>query len=257
MSFVPPPMPEIRTELPRGPVLVIAPHPDDEMVGPGGVLLRHAEQGDPIHAIVVFDGSLGDPDGHYEAEGYTALREDESRGVLRDYLGCEDVVFFAFRDGVTEDDVDAIYPGLPKDPDEKRRVLIDGLAARLEAEIERVKPRSLYYPWIGEVHADHWGCAAAVQQLARNRPDLFRGTSLLGYEVWSTLLPETLVEISGVMARKREAVARYESQCRYVDLPDVVAGMNRYRAMLLPFDAARGMRFAEAFVGRFDLEDGP
>ncbi|MCB9832229.1 MAG: PIG-L family deacetylase [Planctomycetes bacterium] len=257
MAFGPPSMPRVLSALPAGPVLVIAPHPDDEMVGPGGTLLRHADQGDPIHAVIVFDGSLGDPERYYEPRDYVALRQAESRGVLRDFLGCEDVVFFGFVDGVTEGNVDAIYPGLPSDPDEKRRVLIDGLAARLEAEIERVSPRSLYYPWIGEVHADHWGCAAAVRQLARNRRDLLGEVALLGYEVWSTLLPEFLVDVSAVFARKREAIARYVSQGRYVDLAGVVAGMNRYRAMLLPYVGPGGERHAEAFVGLHPEEDRP
>ncbi|MFT7618283.1 MAG: LmbE family N-acetylglucosaminyl deacetylase [Planctomycetota bacterium] len=251
MPFVPPTMPHPCQSPPEGPVLVVAPHPDDELVGPGGALFKHSDQGDSISVVVVCDGTLGDPDQRFKKEGYKQVREAETSGVLRDFLNCEDVTFFGFVDGVTEGNVDAIYPNLPPDPDDKRRVLVDGLATHLEAQIERVQPRVLYYPWSGEVHADHWACGEAVERLVANRPELFAKTDVMGYEVWSTLVPETILEITDVIERKLEAIRRYETQMSYVDLAEVVAGMNRYRAMLLPFDSNNSIRYAEVYSGRY------
>src|SRR5215813_11785029 len=37
-------------------VLVVAPHPDDEVLGCGGVMARHAAAGDEVHVIVVTRG---------------------------------------------------------------------------------------------------------------------------------------------------------------------------------------------------------
>ena len=45
----------------RGSVLVLAPHPDDEIIGVGGTLALHARQGDRVHVVVAFDGAAGLP----------------------------------------------------------------------------------------------------------------------------------------------------------------------------------------------------
>lgn len=37
------------------PVLVVAPHPDDETLGCGGTLLRHVTNGDAVHWLIVTD----------------------------------------------------------------------------------------------------------------------------------------------------------------------------------------------------------
>ena len=37
-------------------VLVIAAHPDDELLGCGGTLIRHVEQGDEVQSIIMCEG---------------------------------------------------------------------------------------------------------------------------------------------------------------------------------------------------------
>ncbi len=257
MAFLPPPMPRIARTLPTGPVLVVAPHPDDEMAGPGGALLLHAAQGDAIAIVVVCDGTLGDPDARYDQDTYKHARETETTAVAAEFLNSDDVTFFGFVDGVTEGNVDAIYPNLPPDPDDKRRVLVNGLASHLEAQIERVQPRVIYHPWCGEVHSDHWACGEAMKLLVNNRPELFTATDVLGYEVWSTLVPETIIETTAVISTKMAALRRYHTQMSYVDLAEVVAGMSRYRAMLLPYESRSEPRYAEAFIGSFTGSELP
>lgn len=39
-------------------VLVIAPHPDDEIIGCGGTMAQHVEKGDRIFVIYVTSGEL-------------------------------------------------------------------------------------------------------------------------------------------------------------------------------------------------------
>ncbi|MFK7743149.1 MAG: PIG-L deacetylase family protein, partial [Planctomycetota bacterium] len=48
---------------PHGRVLVFAPHPDDEVAGPGGILALHQQNGDAVRVVVTTDGTNGDPDG--------------------------------------------------------------------------------------------------------------------------------------------------------------------------------------------------
>ncbi|MCA9320102.1 MAG: PIG-L family deacetylase [Planctomycetes bacterium] len=248
MSFRPPELPDIVLDPPRGPVLVVAPHPDDEMMGPGGTLILHARAGDPISIVVVCDGSLGDPDGQFPREGYTDRRERETREVAQRFLATDDVHFFRFADGITEEDVDKVYPNLPPDPDDKRRALVHGLSTHLRGHVQRVRRRVGYYPWAGEFHAAHWGCGMAMENLMTNEPALFEETDVLGYEVWSTLVPDTLVDVTSTFETKLEAIRCYETQTHYVDYSRVVGGLNLYRGMLIP---GPELNHAEAFKGKY------
>ncbi|MBV1896840.1 MAG: PIG-L family deacetylase, partial [Rhodobacteraceae bacterium] len=40
----------------HGPVLVVAPHPDDEVLGAGGTIARLADQGRKVHVAIVTRG---------------------------------------------------------------------------------------------------------------------------------------------------------------------------------------------------------
>lgn len=252
MTLRPPGMPVVVEALPKGPVLVLAPHPDDEVMGPGGTLIRHAEQGDAISLVVVFDGRRGDPEGRFDAASYPTRRQEETRAVAQRYFRSQDVVFHGFEDGLAEGDLDIVYPGLPDDPEAKIAALLDGLAGLLREHVVRVAPRVVYYPWAGECHSDHWALATAFERLRANEPDLFADVDVLAYEVWSTLLPETLVDISGTIAAKLASMSVYETQMDYVDYPTLVGGLNRHRGFLMPHsEVPLAERHAEAFIGRY------
>ena len=49
-------------------VLVIAPHPDDEVFGCGGMLAHHAAQGATVRVLVLTDGAGGAPEGAVATE---------------------------------------------------------------------------------------------------------------------------------------------------------------------------------------------
>jgi N-acetylglucosamine malate deacetylase 1 len=249
MPFQAPPLPAVLARPPRGRVLVVAPHPDDEIIGPGGTLLHHADQGDAIRIVFVCSGVHGDPNGYFERSGYVGLRQSESRAVAERFLGTTDLHFFGYPDGLDDEGLARTFPSMPSDPEIRRRVLIDGLSSRLVEHVREHDPRIVYYPWAGEMHADHWACGAAVENLRAGMPEVAAGRSFLGYEVWSTLVPETLVDISATQARKSEATRGFVSQMRYFDYATIVAGLNAHRGLLMQ-RLEHG--YAEAFIGRFD-----
>jgi LmbE family N-acetylglucosaminyl deacetylase len=63
-------------------IAVFAAHPDDEVLGAGGTLARHAEKGDEVHAVVVAEGATGRyEDDMKEALQKAGLRAAEELGL--------------------------------------------------------------------------------------------------------------------------------------------------------------------------------
>lgn len=214
----PPPQPAIWAAPPRGRVLVLAPHADDETLGCGGVLIRHREQGDPVKIVVVTDGAAGDPADYYGGHDYRQLRRQEARQAAA-ILGVNELVFWDYPDG--------------------RLAEAGDLAGRLAALFEADHPDVIYRPSTQEIHPDHWALGAGVETALRDyRPSVgdFR------YEVWAAVQPTCLIDISAVWDRKRRAIAQYQSQLRYHDYIHMIGGLNAYRTIALS-----SARYTEAF----------
>lgn len=147
-----PPLP-----LPSGPVVVVAPHPDDEILAVGGLLALLAAAGTPVDVVSVTDGEASNPGGSVPPAALARLRTTETDAAL-DLLG------------VTG----------PR----RRLELPDGGAAALEDPVAgalRLPAGTvLIGPWSGDGHPDHEavgrGCARAA---ARD------GARLLAYPVWA------------------------------------------------------------------------
>src|SRR5256885_127055 len=54
-------------------LLVLAPHPDDEVIGCGGLVALHLREGRPVHVVVCTDGAQAGDGAQREAESRTAL----------------------------------------------------------------------------------------------------------------------------------------------------------------------------------------
>ncbi len=203
---------------PRGSVLVLAPHPDDEVLGCGGALLLHRRQDDPVKIVFVTDGMAGDPDGHYAGGDYPAIRRAEA-GRAADIIGAGEVTFWEYEDG--------------------RLAGADDLAERLVSLFAVEKPDVVYRPSPRESHPDHRALALAADRAL----DRFRGRLLpFSYEVWAPVQATHIIDITPVWDLKRKAVEQYESQLRYNDYIHKILGLNAYRAIHLPSG-----RYAEAF----------
>ncbi len=247
-------MPEVVSQPPRGNVLVVSPHPDDEIIGPGATLIQHANAGDAIRIVFVCSGIHGDPDGLFDADGYVEQRASESRSVAAKFLKTDDLHFYGYPDSLDSDGLDQTFGELPDDPGEKRRVLIEGLAQDLARHVEETNARCVYYPWVGEVHRDHWAVGSAICLLAKNERNRFPGVSFMGYEVWTTLQPETLVDTSETHCAKLDAIRCFETQMAYRDYAGIVDGLNVHRAALIE---DRKRLAAEAFVGTYNTGGKP
>ena len=213
-------------ELPRGRVLVIAPHSDDEVLGVGGTLARHVARGDEVEVIVLTDGARGTADGSIDVTLVPRRREEALAGLA--LLGIAAPEFWELPEGHIPD-----------------AGVLGALSLRLAMRIATTRPALVYAPWIGEEHADHFQAA----RLARLGLALsgFEGLAL-GYEVWTPLEPRWLVDIGEVWGLKRAAVGEHRSQLVHTDLHGIARANAARRAHLLPGEQGLGeWPRAEAF----------
>ncbi len=217
----PPVPPKVLTAPPRGTVLVLAPHPDDEALSCGGTIVLHCRQGDQVKIVFATDGGAGDSLGYYACNDYRALRKAEAR-LAREVLGASGLEFWDYDDG--------------------RLAEADGLADRLARLLAAERPDIIYRPSTLEIHPDHWALGAGIETALREY------TPAIGdfcYEIWATVQPTHVIDITPVWDVKRKAVEQYESQLRYCDYLHMVAGLNAYRTIHLP-----SARYVEAFEAR-------
>jgi LmbE family N-acetylglucosaminyl deacetylase len=227
-ALEPPPLPRTLSGPPvRGTVLVLAPHPDDETVGLGGTLALHSRAGDTVHVLFATTGVHGDPDKAHAPEDYVAMRRDEARAAA-DVLGIAETVFWDFPDSCIVTTQDLAH-----------------ITDLLRQEYERIRPDVVYAPHVAETHSDHHFIGLAAVDAHR---DAGRGVPLLGYEVWSPMAPDLLVDVTPVYDAKRRAIACYASQLEHSDILGATEGMNRYRAVMLPDAGSEGAHRAEAFL---------
>lgn len=197
--------------VPVGPVLVVAPHPDDEILGCGGAIALHARRGDRVHVALVTAG---------EAGGDGPARLDESRASAGG-LGASDVSCLNIPDG---------------------QVGRDGtLTDTLSTMIHKLKPRVVYAPSPFEMHPDHVATLHATAGALGVRDDVM----LLLYEVNTECMASFLLDITPVAQAKHEALQLFASQLGRIDI--VARADARGRARTVNVDLPE-ITHAEAFL---------
>lgn len=200
-------------------MLVLAPHPDDETFGCGGTVALHRKRGDPVRVLFLTDGGAGDPAGHYPADRYVAIRQEEARRACA-ALGVTDLEFWDLPDG--------------------KLSTVSDLPERFLGAIRAFEPDTLYYPSGQELHPDHWAAGVGVEGLRRAGR---LAVPAYAYEIWAAIQPTHVIDITPVLSLKETAMAHYPSQLRYNDYRPKVLGLNAYRSLIL--HPAAG--YAEAF----------
>ncbi|MEO6708119.1 MAG: PIG-L deacetylase family protein [Planctomycetota bacterium] len=208
---------EILRAAPRERVLVCAPHPDDEVLGCGGTILLHAAQGDPVHVVVAFDGLLGlTPEWPRDTR-----KEEAGRAALA--LGLRPYQFLDHPEG---------HVPTPAE--------FEAGARQMAELIDALVPDTIYAPWPGESHLDHKTLARVVyraRELANSQAEIW------GYEVWTPLRADRVIEISSVWQQKLAALEVYESQLGATNLTLQAEEHARSRGALFPGRIARSEGF--------------
>jgi LmbE family N-acetylglucosaminyl deacetylase len=181
-------------------ILVIATHPDDEVLGCGGTIARHASRGDRVDVLVVTRGA---PD----------LYSDEQVGRLRKELEAAHAIL-----GVSAVHfLDFPAPRLDLVPAHE---LADSIGAQLAA----IRPATVYIPHRVDLHSDH-RCVFGAALVAARPIDSPVVRRLLSYETLSetewaapvaedAFLPSVFIDIGAYLEQKQQALAAYRSQLK-------------------------------------------
>lgn len=213
-------------------VLVLAPHPDDDVLGLGGTLFKLAKNGARINVAYFCDGAGGVPIENKDRDLRDLgldLKKDKSLIEKRKIeaqksakiLGISHQVFFGYPDGELASGSSAV------------RALVD--------LIERSEPAIIFTPSFLDNHPDH----RVTNEILMNALSSYKyqeNLEIWAYEVWTPTMPNRLVSISDVLEQKKEAVRAHESQLQARDYLGAIVGLNQYRAEINDMEG-----FAEAF----------
>lgn len=210
-----------------GGLLVLAPHPDDESLGCGGLIALAARQGRRVAVAFISDGAASHPNSlSYPPEALRALREAEALGALA-LLGLPPgtVRFLRLPDAAVPQ----------SGPRFSRAVeILSGMARMIGAG-------TVLASWGHDPHCDHQAAHAMAAALRARYP----GLRHLAYPVWGHTLPPQAevggpprgarLAIDAVLPRKRAAIRAHRSQLGEV-IEDDPQGFTLDPGMLARFD---------------------
>jgi LmbE family N-acetylglucosaminyl deacetylase len=202
-------------------IAVIAPHPDDELLGCGGTLLRTIENqpGTRIRVMYLTNGEQGTSNRSESVEDIARRRRDEARSGLA-VLGISECDYAGFPDGL-------LAPG----PLE---------AQRMTEFLDESSPEIVMVPAPLDPHPDHRAATAILSRCLQAKSAV--QPSIWLYEVQPGFPMNALVCIDGFEGAKTNALAEHRSQ-DVNRLTRAALGLAACRALYAPFN----WQYAEAF----------
>lgn len=208
-------------------ILVFAPHPDDEVLGCGGVMAKHIAYGDDVYVCVVTSSRV---------EKYRVMHQNYARKV-GEYLGVKDVFFFD-------------YPTV-----ELSSVNDRDFTGSFNELVQKIRPEIVYIPFYGDMHTDHKKVADAAMVALRPYSAPFV-REIYAYETLSetgwnyptadkTFIPNVFENISAYVDVKVHAMEMYETKIEKPPHPRSAEGIRtlaKYRGGTV------GVEYAEAFM---------
>lgn len=179
-------------------ILVIAPHPDDEIIGVGGTIAKRAKMGDEVYVCVVTKGCppLFNPE--FIEQGRKECREADAM------LGVKETIFLDFPAVMLET--------VP-------RYELNG---KLSDLIQRINPDEVYIPHRGDMQIDHQmvvdAAMVAVRPRGTNYPKRIYAYETLSETGWNipntnnVFIPTVYENITDTFEMKMEAMNIFKSQ---------------------------------------------
>ncbi|MBT4804648.1 PIG-L family deacetylase [Candidatus Woesearchaeota archaeon] len=190
-------------------ILVIAPHPDDEVLGCGGTIIKNIKAGNEVFLCIMTKGE----ETYYGKE----VLEEKRKEVLRvaNLIGIKKVFFCDF--------IAASLDVVPQNE----------INHKLKEIIEECQPNELFIPHQGDLHKDHQITFQCALIAAKPKINPFI-KKIFSYEVISEteqsspyttpFIPNIYIDISQELAKKGEAMSLYKSELREYPHPRSLKG---------------------------------
>lgn len=217
-------------------LLVIAAHPDDEVLGCGGTMARAADAGAQVHVLFLADG-IGARHANKEAESPEELAREASAREACAILGANPPMFGQFPDNAM-DTVSRLE-----------------VTKTIEETIARLAPDTILTHHAGDVNIDHRRIHEAVITACRPQPGhpvqtiaFFEVASSTEWQAAHSLpafVPNVFVDISTTLERKEAALESYAQEMRawpHARSIRALSHLARWRG------ATVGVEAAEAFI---------
>jgi uncharacterized membrane protein YbhN (UPF0104 family)/LmbE family N-acetylglucosaminyl deacetylase len=156
----------------RGPVLVLAPHPDGETLGCGGLIAACARNRAPVHIAFLTDGGQSHSGARHRPPRFAARSRNEAISAMA-RLGVDPgaLTFLSVRDG-----------RLLFSPRVRRETTL-----ALQRLTQRLGIRRVFATWMCDPHPENVAIAKIARDIGRRAPRV----RVFYWPIWSRLLPST------------------------------------------------------------------
>jgi len=219
-------------------ILILAAHPDDEVLGVGGTIVRHAERGDRVHIVIAAEGATSRETVRDIRHHQSNLDELQSAArAAAAELGAVSVRFFGFPDNRC-DSIDRL-----------------DLTKAVEGVVSELQPNTVYVHHWGDMNIDHRRLYEAAITACRPQPG-HPVKRMLSFETVSStewvppgslppFLPNVFIDIEAYWPKKKAALEAYRKEMRVWPHARSIAAiehLGRWRG------ASAGIGMAESFM---------
>jgi LmbE family N-acetylglucosaminyl deacetylase len=212
-------------------IIVVSAHPDDEIIGCGGTLLKHKKAGDEIYWLIITNVSV--------QQGFS-----EERVSSRQKEIAKVAEMMGFSETIKLD-----YPTMSLSSSS-----LLTLIPKVSDVFSRIKPERVYVMNRSDAHSDHRFTFDAVMACTKSFRYPFIKTVMM-YECLSetefapalperVFIPNSYVDVSMFFKRKLEVMKVYESELAEHPFPRSIRNMEAQAVMR---GATAGVEYAEAF----------
>lgn len=188
-------------------ILIVAPHPDDEVIGCAGTLKLHQQSGDEVCVVYVTDGRRSQAQDLSSAEMATRREQEAQAALQRLQINCSHWL--------------GLYEG---------EWTADQFAALLDPSLRDFQPHIIYAPSLVDYHPEHRSVAQAFARTLTHIRSDFDQPIIRVYQVHvplTSILVNVVADVSRWAAEIRSASEAYLTQADSVQRVDRI---RRYAA---------------------------